>query len=48
MALFDNGKLKEFLLFMRNFKMTLKDLGTLTANANIQYLHTLLRGEALP
>ena len=47
MALFENGDPEEFLLFVRNFQMTLKASGTLTASAKIQYIHTLLRGEAL-
>ena len=47
MALFDNGYPEEFLLFMRNFKMTLEASGTLAASANLQYLRTILCGEAL-
>ena len=35
MALFDNGNMEEFLLFVQNFKMTLKYLVTLTVNANL-------------
>ena len=35
MALFDNGKPEEFLLFVRNFSMTLEASGTLAAGANI-------------
>ena len=45
MALFDNDKTEELLLLMHNFNMTLNILGTLAANAKIQYLVTLLRGE---
>ena len=45
--LFDNGEQEEFLLFVRNFNMTLAALGTLEAGTKYQYLHTLVRGEAL-
>ena len=45
-ALFDNKKLGEFLLFGKNFKMALGELGTLVTNTQIQYLWTLLCGEA--
>ena len=45
--LFDNKKKEELLLFMRNFKMMLYASGTLAENANIQYLRTVLFGEAL-
>ena len=44
MDLFDNGNPDEFLLFIHNFNTTLEEPGTLKAGANIQYLHTLLRG----
>ena len=47
MALFDNGNLEEFLLFVQNFQMTLEASGELTSSANIQYICTLLHGEAL-
>ena len=47
MALFDNGKTEEFLLFIRNFNMTLETSVTLKSGENIQYLCTLVRGEAL-
>ena len=46
-ALFDNGEPEEFLLFIRNFNMTLEASGMLAANKNIQYLHMLVRGEVL-
>ena len=36
MALFDNGKPEELLFFERNFKMTLKALGTFSVNAKLQ------------
>ena len=35
MALFDNGKLEELLLFIRNFNMTLEASVTLVDSANI-------------
>ena len=44
MYFFDHGKLEEFLLFIRNFNMHLAATGTLEADANIQYLHTLVHG----
>ena len=44
MALFDNGEPEEFLLFIRNFNMTLETSGMLVAIAKIQHLLTLLRG----
>ena len=47
MFLFDNGDLEEFLLFVCNFNMTLVASGTLDTDAKIQYLCTLVRGEAL-
>ena len=46
-SLFDNGYPEEFLLFVRNFNMTLVVTGTLEIGVNIQYLHMLVRGEAL-
>ena len=47
MALFDNGELEEFLLFLQNFQMTLKASGMLAAGAKIRYLHMIVRGKAL-
>ena len=47
MALFDNSNPEEILLFVLNFKMTIEDLGMLTASAKLQYLCMLLCGEAL-
>ena len=47
MVLYKNGKPEEFLLFVWNLNMTLDSLGILAANANPQYLRTLLYGEAL-
>ena len=46
MALFDKSEPEEFLLFIRNFNMTLKASGTLLDGSNIQHLCTLVRGEA--
>ena len=47
MSFFDNGELEDFLLFVRNFNMTLVATGTLETGSNIQYLCTLIYGEAL-
>ena len=47
MTLFDNGNPEELLLFIRNFNMTLEVSIALVSGANIQYLLTLVRGEAL-
>ena len=47
MVLFDNGDPEELFLFIRNFNNTLKASGTLLDGAKIQYLCTLLCGEAL-
>ena len=47
MALFDNGKPDAFLLFIQNFNMTIESSGMLRAGEKIQYIHTLVRGEAL-
>ena len=47
MALFDNGYPEEFLLFIGNFQMTLEASATIASGANIHYLCTLVRGEAL-
>ena len=47
MALFGNGEPEEFLLFIRNFKVMLKDLGTLNSIVKLHYMCMLLHGEAL-
>ena len=47
MTLFDNIDPEEFLLFIRNFNVTLEVSGTLVAGAEIQYLPTLLCGKLL-
>ena len=36
MSVFDNGETEEFLLFIRNFNMTLTASGTLELDANFQ------------
>ena len=45
MVFFDNIEPQEFLMFIRNFNMTLKASGTLKSSAKIQCLCTLTRGE---
>ena len=47
MDLFENRDQEEFLLFVQNFNMTIAASGTLPTGAEIQYLHTLVFGEAL-
>ena len=47
MALFDNGEPEEFLLFISNLNMTPEASVMLHAGAKIQYLFTLVSGEAL-
>ena len=47
MALFDIGDLKEFLLFVHNFKMTLLESKIPRTEPKLQYLRTLVCGEAL-
>ena len=42
--LFDNSEPEEFLLFVRNFIMTLTAAGTLETGVKVQYLCTLVRG----
>ena len=44
MSLFDNDEPEEFLLFVRNFNMTLAASGTLEAGMKYKYLLTLVRG----
>ena len=46
MSLFDNGDPEELLLFIRNFNTTLEASVTLVDSKNIQYLRTLVHGEA--
>ena len=47
MALFDNGKPEEFLLFVQDFKMTLKAMGKIASNEKIHCLCMILYGAAL-
>ena len=47
MYLFYHGNREEFLLFIRNFNMTLAATGTLDMDAKIQHICTLVRGEEL-
>ena len=42
LALFDDGKPEEFLLFIRNFNMTLEASGMLVYITNIQYFCMML------
>ena len=46
-ALFDNGNPEEFLLFMKKINMNLAAPGALATGMKIQYLCTLVFGEAL-
>ena len=46
-ALFENKNPEEFFLFVRNFNMTIDASGSMDMAENIQYLCTLVRGEAL-
>ena len=47
MSLFDNVDPEEFLLFVRNFNMTLTASGMMEMGAKVQYLCTLVDGESL-
>ena len=47
LSLFDHGEPEDFLLFVRNFQMTLAATGTLETEANVKYLRKLVRKEAL-
>ena len=46
-ALFENGNPEEFLLFVKNFNMTIALSGTLATGAKIRFLRTIVHGEAL-
>ena len=46
-ALFGNGDLEEFLLFVSNFNMTLDASGTLDLATKAQYLRMIFRVETL-
>ena len=47
MAFFDISEPEEFLLFAQNIKITLKVLGTISANTKLRYICTLLCVEAI-
>ena len=47
MALFDNGQPEDFLLFVCNFNMTMEESEMTGKDVKVQYLHRLVRGEAL-
>ena len=47
MFLFDHSEPEEFLLFVQNFHMTLVASGMLEPEAKVQYICTLVCGEAL-
>ena len=47
MSLLDHGEPQEFLLFVRNFKMTLAATGTLETKEKVHYLFNLFRGGVL-
>ena len=47
MPLFDNGDPEEFLLFVCNNNTTLASSATFDADANVQYLRTIVCGEEL-
>ena len=47
MSLFENSEPEEFLFFVRNFNMHLVEPRMLDMGANIQYIFTLVCGEAL-
>ena len=47
MALFGNSYTEDFLLFVRNFKITLVASRTLGMDVKVQYLRTLVHGEVL-
>ena len=47
MIFFDNGYPEDFLLFIRNFNMAHEASGTILSGLKIQYLCTMVHGEAL-
>ena len=47
MALFGNSYTEDFLLFVRNFKITLVASRTLGTDTKVQYICMLVRGEVL-
>ena len=46
-VIFEHGQLEEFLQLMKNFKRAVDRTGTTVTAGKINYLRTLLRGEAL-
>ena len=44
---FDNGKPEEFLHIMKEFKTATDGTGTTSTTRKTQFIHTMLRGEAL-
>ena len=46
-SLFDNYGLEEFLLLVQNLKIMIEALEILADSAKLQYIYTILRGEAL-
>ena len=47
MALSSNGKLEDFILLQCNYQILPEASGNITSGEKIQYLLTLIRGEAL-
>ena len=47
MSFFDHGDPEEFLLFVRNFIITIAAPGTLETDVKVQYICTIIHGEAL-
>ena len=47
MSLFDYVKPEDFLLFLKNFQTTLAAIGTLDTEGKVQYICTIVCGEAL-
>ena len=46
MATFDNDQQKEFLALLNNFNITIDVTVTTSGTGWVNYLHTMLRGEA--
>ena len=47
MYLFDHSETEEFILFIKIFQMTLASSGTLETESKVQFIRTLVCGEAL-
>ena len=47
MTTFENEQPEDFLMLMNNFKTAIEGTGTISVAGRINYLHTMLRGEAL-